>query len=88
MMDNFQNLQDSVSSPARMLLSVSPADGVTLPYVPKAVYVGSGGDLVMRCVDDEVPTTLKNVPTGAILPVRPSEILNTGTNASDLVLLV
>ena len=86
-MDNFQNMQDTVSSPARSLIGVTPADGIPLAFVPKAIYVGAGGDLNVRCIEDQTATILRNVASGSILPIRAAEILSTGTTASDLVLL-
>lgn len=86
-MDNYQNLQDSVSSPSRSVIAVIPADGQNLPVVPKALFIGTGGDISIRCVDDQAPVIFRNVISGTILPVRPVEILSTNTTVADVVLL-
>ena len=86
-MDQFQRLADSVSDPARSALDVTPADGVALSTIPKALFVGSAGNVHLRCVDDTEPVLFRNLPSGSILPVRAAEILATGTTAANLVLL-
>lgn len=79
---------DSVTSPARECFGVIPSDTEVLSRVPKAIYVGSTGDIALRLVDDEADTTFRNVPSGSLLPVRPSAIRATGTSAGEIVGLV
>lgn len=87
-MDQFYQSQDSVSDPARSVLSVVPSDQAPLPMIPKAIFVGAGGDVALRAVDDTQVVTFRNVPDGSILPVRAIEIRATGTTADALVLLI
>ncbi len=86
-MDNFQYHRDSVSDPARSARVAVPQDAAMLPIVPKAVFVGSGGDVKLRCIDDEAPVLFRNVPSGTILPLRAAELWQSDTTAGDLVLL-
>ena len=38
---------DSVTSPSREWFDIAPSDNVDLSVIPKAIYVGTGGDLVV-----------------------------------------
>ena len=87
-MDQFYQSQDSVSDPARSVGSVVPSDQALLPLIPKAIFVGIGGDVVLRAVDDAAAVTFRNVPDGSILPVRAIQVRATGTTADALVLLL
>ncbi len=49
------------------------------------VYVGVGGDVKVIAAGDTVAVTLKNVPTGSLLPIRVTRVYAIGTNATDLV---
>lgn len=87
-MDAYNRLLDSVSNPARRTATVSTHNTNPLPDgAAKALFVGTGGDVKLRAVDDETDTTLKNVPSGSILPVRALYIRTTGTSAADMVAL-
>jgi len=86
-MDEFHYRRDAVSDPARSAVSVTSADAAELQIVPKAIFVGSGGDVHLRCVDDDSGVIFRNVPDGAILPVRAQAVLASGTTASDIVAL-
>jgi len=59
MADRFSHLADSTSSPSRSMFSVTPHDGNPLPTLPKALYVGQGGDIVLRCIDDGADVTFR-----------------------------
>lgn len=87
MPDAFLDRSDSVSAPARRMVALTPTDGADLADVPKAIYVGTGGDINMIAAGDTAAVPLKNVPTGTILPVRAKRILATSTTASNLVAL-
>ncbi len=54
--------------------------------MPKALYVGKGGTLKMRGVDDDEDRTWK-VAAGSYLPFRAQFIRTTGTSADDIVAL-
>lgn len=82
--DPFSGTADSLTAPARNPFAIVPHATDDLPVCPKAIYVGTGGTVVLRAVDGETDVTFVNVPSGSIVPVRARAVRNTGT-ASDLV---
>lgn len=78
--------RDDASSPARNSYTVTPHDTNEIgDFVPKAIYVGTGGTIVMQLDGDTASSTFTNVPDGALMPFRARIILATGTTASDIV---
>lgn len=67
--------------------AVTPNDGVALAEIPRRLYIGKGGDVTVLLVDDTVPILFKAVPTGAILPIRPIRVMDTGTDAENIIAL-
>jgi hypothetical protein len=79
---------DGLSAQARLADLVVTSDNVDLTDIPKALYVGVGGDIAMIGVGASslsLGVTWKNVPSGAILPFRPRRILATGTTATNIL---
>ena len=87
MTDQFQSAADSVSAPARRALVVVPHDSNALSDIPKALYVGSAGNLTMRGVDGNADQLWRNVAAGTIVPFRAQYVRATGTTAGDLLAL-
>ncbi|MBS0479059.1 MAG: hypothetical protein JSR79_07155 [Proteobacteria bacterium] len=87
MTDSFQSLTDEVSAPARRALAVTPHDANALSDIPKALYVGTAGDITMRGVDGAADQLWKNVPAGALLPFRAQYVRASGTTAADILAL-
>ncbi|RDE05297.1 spike base protein, RCAP_Rcc01079 family [Sphingomonas aracearum] len=85
MIDSFSAFADSANSPSRAPFAIVPSDSVSLPACPKAIYVGTGGALVLRGVDGEADVRFANVPSGAVIDVRAIFVRATGTTAGDLV---
>lgn len=85
--DPFLNLADSSSGPARRAFAVAPSDTADLPVLPKALYVGSGGTVVVRTVEATADVTFRNVASGQVLDVRAQFVRATGTTATDIVAL-
>lgn len=85
--DKFANTE-SVTSPAREAFVIAPSDTQLLPQIPKAVFIGTGGDLRARLVDGAAEVMFRNISNGTILAIRPSAILLSGTSAADIVGLV
>ena len=83
--DKFQNSADSLIAPSQFCFSVTPDDNVDLQSATKAIYVGLGGDVTLRPVDNSADVTFRNVPDGAVLDVRVSAIRATGTTATDII---
>ena len=78
---------DSMIASSRNAYAVTPSDSEILPVLPKGLYVGTGGNLVLRTIDSAADVTFQNVPDGAILDVRASYVRQTGTTASGIVAL-
>lgn len=83
--DKFDAAVDSVIAPARNCFSITPGDSGVLPVLPKGIYVGNGGDIVVRAVDGIADVRFANVPSGAILDIRVTSVRATGTTATNLV---
>lgn len=83
--DNFANFTPSLNDPARHAFAIAPNDAAALATIPRALYVGTGGALVVRCADSSADVTFKNVASGQILDVRASHVRATGTTAADLI---
>ncbi len=65
--------------------AVTPDDEADLDPVPRALWVGGGGDVAVTLPSGDV--TLKNVPDGTLLPVRALRVLEAST-ATEIVALV
>jgi len=87
MADQFQNSADQVSAPATRALAVTPHDSNALSDIPKALFVGTGGNITMRGVNGSADQLWKNVPSGTVLPFRAQYVRATGTSAGDLLAL-
>jgi len=87
MADNFSTLGDSPSAPSTYALAVTPHDSNALTDIPKALYVGSAGNITMRGLNGAADQIWKNVPAGAILPFRARYVRATGTTAADILAL-
>lgn len=87
MADDWYN-KDSVELQGTRALAVVPSDTTDLNSIPKALYVGGGGDIMMigtNAPGGSAGLLWKAVPTGAILPFRPRRILAAGTSATNIV---
>jgi hypothetical protein len=64
---------------------VTPSDTVDLAEKPRALWIGTGGNLVLRGADGEIAT----FPVGdnVMLPMAPHRVLATGTTAAGIVAL-
>jgi hypothetical protein len=73
------------TNPAGFAASVTPAD-TNLGYLTRAVYVGVGGNLVVKMAGNGVIVTFTDVPTGSLLPIRVTEIRSATTALAVLAL--
>lgn len=71
------------SGPSGKSIAVTTSDTVAQP-VGRGLYVGTGGDITGRLVDDSTDSVWKNVPSGTPLPLRFAYIRSTGTTAADM----
>jgi len=85
--DTFGNFTETVSAPSRRPFAVTPSDSVELTFIPKALYIGTGGTVILRGIDGGEDVTFKNVANGQILDVRAQFVRATGTTAADIVAL-
>jgi len=81
----FENYVDSPTAPSLDCIPITPSDTLDLPQVTKALYVGEGGNVVLRPAQGNADVLFKNVPTGSTLDVRVRAVRVTGTTASALV---
>jgi len=77
---------DSASTPAARSTPVVPHDSNELANIPKAIYVGTAGDIVGRLIDDTADRTFKGLAIG-YHPLRFKLIKAAGTTAADIVAL-
>jgi len=85
MADRFDNQLDSLSQPARLAFAITPHATNEIDPLPKAIYVGSGGNVTLRSIDGTADIVLRNVASGQIIDVRARYIRASGTTASDIV---
>jgi hypothetical protein len=79
-----QNPSRGGLSAARTFFAITPSDDDDLPEYPRAVWVGTGGDIELVGEPGADPVVLKNVADGTLLLISPTRITE-GTTASDLV---
>ena len=77
---------DSVIAPAARAAAVAPHDVNALAETAKALFVGTGGDVVARGVSGG-DALFRNVPSGTVLPFRAQFVRATGTTAADILAL-
>lgn len=85
--DKQAHLGDTTDFPAKSLREVYPDDELELDFISKALYVGTGGDLLILAQEDATPVFFQNVPSGAIIPVRAKKVM-LGTSAENIVALI
>lgn len=68
-------------------VTVTPSDSAQLPSGVQALYVGTGGDVVVVHRTRETVKTFKNVASGSVLPIRCVQVYATGTTATDILAL-
>ena len=80
--DSFANSGDSLVAPAKQAFLILPDASADLPMAAKALYVGTGGDIVLRALGSDEDVVLVNVASGSILPIRVRAIRDTSTAAN------
>ena len=85
MADRFDTQIDSLSQPARDAFSIIPHGTNEIDPLPKAIFIGTGGDIILRAADSGADVTLKNIASGQIIDVRARYIRASGTTATDIV---
>lgn len=82
--DQQAGMIEGMIGPADNLVAITPNDSTDLVNVSRAIYVGGAGDLVVTPYGGGSNVTLA-VVAGAVLPIRVSRVLSTGTTATGLV---
>lgn len=72
------------ANPADSAVAVTKSDSTVLTET-RGLYVGVEGDVAVTIGGANV--TFVGVPSGAILPIRVTKVLSTGTTASSIVAL-
>ena len=85
MADQFKDTADHVTAPATRATAVTPHDTNALSDIPKALFIGTGGTIVLRAVNSGTDTVWKNLANASVLPIRASHVRATGTTAADIV---
>lgn len=86
--DYYNSGVDDLDNPASQAEAIVPHATNPLPNVSRGIYVGVGGDITCRLLNDANDTTFVGVPQGTILPIRASHVRITGTSATSLVALL
>lgn len=87
MADQFSGHGDSVSAPSTRAVAIVPSDVSALADIPKALFVGTGGNLTVRGSGGGADVVFKNLADASILPLRAQFVRATGTTATDIVAL-
>ncbi len=82
MTNPFKNRAPGLSDPTRDIIPVTPSDTIPLVSIAQALYVETGGSLVIVTVSGATRTV--NVSDNAILPVGVAQVMATGTTAGGI----
>lgn len=83
------HIQSAQTAPYTKATAVNLAstDATLTPNVPRALYVGVSGDVIVKLKDDtSTAITFKAAPVG-ILPVRAAVVVKSGTTATNILAL-
>jgi hypothetical protein len=75
---------DSAMHSANSGFAITPSDESELAIIPRAVYIGGAGDLVVKLIDDEDAITFAGIQAGSLLPIRPKQVLE-DTTATNII---
>lgn len=67
--------------------AVTPSNTIALPDVTRYLYVGVTGDVTVIMAEDatQTPILFKAVPAGTFMPIAVTQVMSTGTTATNLV---
>ncbi len=82
MADTFGTYATSLTAPPSSAANITPSDSVDLPFVSRAIYIGTGGDLRVLTRDGH-DVTYKNITGTKVL--RVARVFATGTTATDMI---
>ncbi len=87
MADRFSDNMPSITGPATHAFPIAASDSTNVAETTRAIYCGVGGDIVAILLSGAT-VTFANVAAGALLPIRATRVLATGTTANGLIGLV
>lgn len=84
MADAFESFNGGLTAPLTRFFDVAPNDSTDLTNKPRAILLGTGGDLE---IVDEAGTTivLHDLAGGVWHPIRPVRIRNANTTATNII---
>ncbi|TMV86888.1 hypothetical protein FGG78_19355 [Thioclava sp. BHET1] len=85
-MDSFKDFPVTPTAPFQDAAAVTPDDDGDLPVLPRALYLGTGGDLAVVTAGGQ-SVTFSALPDGSLLPLRARRIAATGTTAGAILAL-
>jgi hypothetical protein len=59
----------------------------TATFSPSAIYVGTGGTVIVRQGNGRPNLTFLNIPSGSVLPLMVTGVMSTSTTGSDFIRL-
>jgi len=77
--------REGTGQPASFAAAVTPHDSNELSYVTRALYIGGAGTITVTMYGGG--NVAFEVVAGAILPIRVTKVLSTGTDATLIVAL-
>jgi hypothetical protein len=75
------------NAPASSSADITPNDTTQLPVTTRALWIGTGGNLSVQLVGDNVARTFTNIPSGSIMPLACAFVMQTNTTCSGIVAL-
>lgn len=84
MSDEFE-YNPGLDSPIEKAESVTPNDTTDLPNIPRALWIGTGGNIALVPKGQTTGVIIQNVPDGTLLPIRAKRITAAGTTATDII---
>lgn len=82
MVDTFDSHAVSITAPPSNAAFVTPSDTADLPFISRAVYVGTPGDLHVLTLEGQ-DVTYKGISGTKVL--RVARVFATGTTAGDII---
>ena len=85
--DLFPSTTSGYLGPYTDAFAVTKSDTADLPALTRALWVGGTGNVSVYMNNGSNPVAFTGVPAGALLQIRASRVLSTGTTATAIVAL-
>lgn len=82
--DRFDKHTPGLTTPAEDGFAITPHDTNELARVPRGIYVGGGGTVVLVTAKG-TELTFVGLPAGYVLTIRATKVKATGTSATFLI---